>query len=89
MEPVNYKKLTWQERKEVREAYVKEQNGLCYHCRKPLSEPAVWVKKINQKLFPPSFFQYPVHLHHCHVTNMTIGAVHNYCNAELWQYHGE
>lgn len=89
MKPVNYKKLTWQERKKVREAYIKEQNGLCFHCGNPLDEPATWTKEINQKLFPPSFFQHPVHLHHCHVTNLTVGAVHSYCNAELWQYHGE
>ena len=89
MEPVNYKKLTWQERKKVREDYVKFQNGLCHHCGKPLDEAPDWTRKINEKLFPPSFFNYPVHLHHSHLTNMTIGAVHAYCNAVLWQYHGE
>jgi hypothetical protein len=44
---------------------------------------------INEKIFPPNFFKYPVHLHHDHNTGMTIGAVHAYCNAVLFQYHGE
>jgi hypothetical protein len=44
---------------------------------------------INQILFPKSFFKYPVHLHHCHKTGLTLGAVHHYCNAYLWQYLGE
>lgn len=89
MDPVDYRKLTWQERRAVREAYVNSQRGLCYHCKRPLSEPPVWRVTINKKLFPAKFFDYPVHLHHDHKTGMTIGAVHNYCNAELWQYYGE
>lgn len=44
---------------------------------------------VNMKLFPPNFFKHPVHLHHDHQTGMTIGAVHNHCNAVLWQYYGE
>jgi hypothetical protein len=46
-------------------------------------------KKINARLFPPNFFNWPVHLHHCHVTGLTIGAIHCHCNAVLWQYHGQ
>jgi hypothetical protein len=40
-------------------------------------------------LFPELFLKYPVHLHHSHVTGLTIGAVHAYCNAVLWVYHDE
>jgi hypothetical protein len=40
-------------------------------------------------LFPKNFLKWPVHLHHSHDTGMTIGAVHSYCNAVLWQYHNE
>ena len=36
-----------------------------------------------------NFFKWPVHLHHCHDTGMTTGAVHCYCNAVLWQYPGK
>jgi hypothetical protein len=45
--------------------------------------------EINRKLFPEGFFRWPIHLHHDHTSGMTIGAVHNTCNAVLWQYHGE
>jgi hypothetical protein len=90
--PVNYNNLHWTERRTVREEYIKRQNGICSHCGHPLNgEPNsnITKKKIDEKLFPPSFFKWPVHLHHHHRTGMTIGAVHNYCNAVLWQYHGE
>lgn len=90
--PINYEEADWQTRKKARELYIKEQKGRCQHCKKPLEdEPADYIqeKTINYRLFPSSFFKYPVHLHHCHKTGMTIGAVHNTCNAVLWQYHGE
>lgn len=92
MTPVDYAKLTPQERKSVREQYVKEQNGLCHHCGAPLNEDPphdVLRKWVNKRLFPPNFFKYPIHLHHNHDTGMTIGAVHCYCNAVLWQHYGE
>ena len=90
--PVDYNKLTWQERKAVRLEYVKIQNELCAHCGTSLyGDPAkeVFSKPIKLSLFPPNFLMYPVHLHHNHNTGMTIGAVHSYCNAVLWEYHGE
>ena len=90
--PVNYTRLTWQERRAVRERYIAEQKGLCQHCDGKLTEPPIGPdsgKHINKRRFPKNFFKYPVHLHHCHKTGMTIGAVHNHCNAALWQYHGE
>jgi hypothetical protein len=90
--PVNYNELHFSERKLVREEYVKRQNGLCSHCGEPLEgDPASEITKlrVNRKLFPKTFFKWHVHLHHSHKTGMTIGAVHNYCNAVLWQYHGE
>ena len=90
--PADYTKLTWQERRAVREEYVKRQSGNCSHCGASLSQdaaPDVRRLKVNKRLFPDTFFKWPVHLHHCHSTGMTIGAVHNHCNAVLWQYHGE
>jgi hypothetical protein len=90
--PVDYRNLHFSQRKEVRNQYVKIQGGLCKHCGMPLDgPPAVEVSKlpVNERLFPDSFFKWPVHLHHNHNTGMTIGAVHCYCNAVLWQYHGE
>lgn len=90
--PVNYNTTHYSVRRLVREEYIKRQNGLCCHCQAPLDgEPAEKVAKkpVDTSLFPAGFFNWPVHLHHCHVTSMTIGAVHNYCNAVLWQYHGE
>jgi hypothetical protein len=90
--PVMYNLLSWQERRDVRLEYIKRQEGKCSHCLNPLDGPAtpqVNRRRINKKLFPKNFFQYPVHLHHSHKTGMTIGAVHCKCNAYMWQYKGE
>ena len=91
--PVNYEKLDWEQRRNVREQYVNIQGGKCYYCQRPLDMPITKEQMKNRpifkRLFPKNFFKYPVHLHHNHDTGMTIGAVHNYCNAVLWQYHKE
>jgi len=90
--PVDYTKLTPYERREVRENYIAQQDGNCSHCGEPLHEQpseSVMRKKVSTSLFPTNFFKWPVHLHHSHKTGMTIGAVHCYCNAVLWQHHGE
>lgn len=87
--PVDYTKLNWVERKEVREQYIVEQFGKCYYCKESLKEEAPKVitdKPIDWELFPENFLKYPIHLQHNHNTGMTEGAVHNYCNAVLWQY---
>lgn len=92
MEPVDYTKLDWRERKNVRLSYIEAQNGNCCYCGDPLDGLAridVALKKVNKNLFPETFWNHPIHLHHDHKTGMTIGAVHNQCNAVLWQYHGE
>lgn len=90
--PVRYSKTPPNVRRLVREEYVKRQGGLCQFCKEPLSGPPaqkVGGAAINKRLFPPNFFKWPVHLHHCHETDWTIGAVHSRCNAYLWQYMGE
>lgn len=90
--PVMYDELTWQEKIRVRIAYIQQQDGKCTYCGEPLHSPAskkvlgTWV---NGKLFPPGFWNSPIHLHHSHDTGLTIGVVHNRCNAVLWQYHKE
>ena len=89
--PVMYGGLEWQDRRAVREQYVCEQGGNCMHCNALLaSDPpkSITSKRIDWKLFPPLFLKYPVHLQHSHKTGLTEGAVHAYCNAVLWQYHG-
>lgn len=89
--PVDYTKLEWFERREVREQYVEEQNGKCFYCGGRLDMEApekVTSKAIKWEYFPENFMKYPVHLQHDHKTGMTDGAVHNYCNAVMWQYHG-
>lgn len=89
--PVDYTKLKRFEKKKVREEYIKIQNGLCTYCNELLSgQPPerILSKKINRRLFPEGFFEAPIHLHHDHKTSMTIGAIHAYCNAYLWEYHG-
>lgn len=90
--PVEYGNLTSQERRMVREQYVVVQKGYCHYCGGPLGRvpsEEITSKTIYWKAFPPNFLRYPVHLHHDHGTGLTIGAVHAYCNAVLWQYHGE
>lgn len=90
--PIDYNDAHWKKRRDARNEYVKLQKGLCYHCNKLLTEsPSGYInsKVIYESMFPKGFFNYPVHLHHDHDTGMTIGAVHNKCNAVLWQYHGE
>lgn len=90
--PVDYRTLTAYKRKQVRDAYVINQLGRCYHCSEPLNgspSKEVLNKKLNLRLFPIGFLKHPVHLHHDHKTGMTIGAVHSRCNGVLWQYHGE
>lgn len=89
--PVRYSRCDWKTRREVREQYVREQNGLCMWCKQPLDgkpAPHITSKKVNWKLFPPNFTKNPVHLQHDHGTDLTEGAVHAYCNAVMWQYHG-
>ena len=90
--PVDYTKLTGKQRKLIREEYVDNQAGLCYHCNGKLTEDPIGKdkdRKVDWRLFPRGFFFNPVHLHHDHDTGMTIGAVHAKCNAVLWQYYGE
>ncbi len=90
--PVEYSKLKSYEKKLVREQYIKQQKNICCHCGNPLSGPPTDKIKsfyINWKLFPKNFLKYPIHLHHNHSTDLTIGVVHALCNAVLWQHHGE
>lgn len=90
--PVNYVELGPTAKRLIREEYVRRQEGKCCHCGMPLDgdpPPEIADLKINKRLFPATFFDHPIHLHHNHDTEMTIGAVHSQCNAVLWQYHGE
>lgn len=87
--PVDYDLLDWRERKEVREEYIKLQKNNCFYCNESLDKDApkhITDKEINWNLFPPKFLAHPVHLQHDHETGLTEGAVHNYCNAVMWQY---
>lgn len=90
--PVKYGLLNSRERKKVREEYIKLQNGNCQFCGNLLTgEPTKEIidKKLNLNLFPVNFLKWPVHLHHDHCKDLTIGAVHAYCNGVLWQYYNE
>jgi len=91
--PTDYTKLDWRkgETRAVLGQYVREQAGRCYWCECPLDQGPpedITEKDIDWALFPKNFRNSPVHLQHCHKTNMTEGAVHMYCNAVMWQYHG-
>ena len=91
--PVDYTTLDWRkgEVRAVREQYIKEQDGKCYWCGEVLKcapPDHIMEMDISWHLFPPNFQKYPVHLHHCHITGMTEGAVHMLCNAVMWQHHG-
>jgi len=90
--PVKYNNLSSTGKRFVREEYARLQKGKCCHCGELLDKkPCASVRNllVDESLFPPGFFKWPVHLHHDHDTGMTIGAIHNYCNAVLWQYFNE
>jgi hypothetical protein len=90
--PYEYSKLSQSERAAVRARYIDVQKGLCFFCKEPLSGvPSAQVRKakLNMNMFPAGFLRNPVHLHHCHDTDLTIGAIHAECNAYLWQYLGQ
>ncbi len=89
--PINYEKADWRKRREAREQYVWDQDDKCMHCGEHFDDgppTSVTEKKIDWSMFPPNFLEYPIHLQHNHSTGMTEGAVHAYCNAVMWQYHG-
>jgi len=89
--PVDYNEMHFTEIRKVREEYIKRQGGLCCYCNMSLYGPAdkdILKKKITKRRFPSNFFKWPIHLHHNHDTGMTIGAVHNYCNAVSFEYDG-
>lgn len=89
--PIEYSKATAKQRREVREQYIQEQNGLCYWCLESLEgspHPNVEKLKLNLKLFPPGFLRHPIHLQHDHDSDLTEGAVHAKCNGVMWQYYG-
>jgi hypothetical protein len=90
--PIKYSKLKPYQKREIRLQYIKKQDDKCYYCKGDLDKEApdrIKARKITPKYYPDGFFNHPVHLHHDHVTDLTLGAVHNYCNAVLWEYHGE
>ena len=89
--PINYETADWQTRANAREQYIEDQKGQCMFCKTPLGMRPEQTKEIDWSLFPggeEGFLRYPVHLQHNHDTGMSEGAVHSYCNAVLWQYHG-
>ena len=90
--PVLYNNLSVKEKRIARNRYIGIQNSKCWHCKSDIySKPPTEIteKPLDMKLFPDGFLNYPIHLHHSHVTGMTIGAVHAYCNGVLFQYFGE
>lgn len=90
--PADYTKLTQPERARVRERYIQLQSGHCWFCKESLKNvPSAQVRraKLNLNMFPAGFLRHPIHLHHDHKTDLTIGAVHAECNAYLWQYLGQ
>lgn len=89
--PTTYSDKTSYKRRLIREEYIRRQDNKCYFCSGSLSEKPIPTEEefpIRWELFPPNFLKYPVHLQHCHETDMTEGAVHAFCNAVMWQYYG-
>jgi hypothetical protein len=90
--PVRYASLSAKKKQEARLEYIGLQEGRCWFCKGSFTEPPpsfITQNKINESLFPKGFLSRPIHLHHDHNSGLTIGAVHAYCNAVLWQYLGE
>lgn len=90
--PTKYDKLSPMEKADIRNRYIEMQGGMCWHCKRSLNKgPALHIRRMSLEgvIFPKTFFHSRVHLHHDHVTGLTIGAVHAKCNAVLWIYYGE
>lgn len=91
--PAMYDHLTWRERREVREEYIVVQGGLCWHCKGDIHLPPdkrLMIEfPLDPRYFGHEFLKHPIHLHHNHITGLTVGATHAYCNAVLAQYYGE
>ena len=89
--PVLYDSIPPDKRWVVREKYIEVQRGYCPHCKVLLKHSPPMPRSIDWSLFPngKGFLDHPIHLHHCHKTGLTIGAVHAYCNADLWYNFGE
>lgn len=91
VEPRRYDLLPPQEKRRLRHRYVDAQKGLCMFCGDPLAEAPperITRNPIDWGRFPANFLRHAVHLQHDHKSGLTEGAVHAYCNAVLWQYHG-
>lgn len=89
--PVRYSLLTGKNRSIVRKQYIELQNGKCWYCNEPLDKPppeSIKRNPVDRSLYPIGFFTHPIHLQHNHSTDLTEGAVHAYCNAVLFEYHG-
>lgn len=90
--PIKYNQADWKTRRRARLAYIEKQDGKCSFCDCPLDgrpAPDIEAAEIDLSLFPEGFLDNPIHLHHDHFTDLTIGAVHARCNAYLWEYLGE
>ena len=90
--PIKYSESDPHTRRLARKQYAINQDRKCWYCGELLDdEPKRCVrdKKLNMDLFPDDFLNHPIHLHHDHETDLTIGAVHAYCNGVLWQYEGK
>jgi hypothetical protein len=89
--PAMYDMLSPEQRRWARGEYARIQGGRCHYCKAPLAGPPTdeVQRRPLKREYPPNFFAWAHHLHHSHVTGLTIGVVHAYCNAVLWEYHGE
>lgn len=89
--PVYYDNLNWREKANVRNQYIRKQDGKCFYCGENLSDPPpdrITKKYLRMEIFPKGFLDHPVHLQHDHISGLTEGAVHAYCNGVMWQYEG-
>jgi hypothetical protein len=89
--PVRYSSLRKKSEKKraVREEYIRRQNGNCCFCGESLTSRSPYEEDgtpVHEERYPAAFFDNPVHLHHDHTTDMTIGAIHAYCNAVSFDY---
>lgn len=95
--PIDYNRANKTLRRAKRLEYVESQGGKCWLCTAPLAgDPDPKWTAANpvrlyqrDRLFPPGFFDNPIHLHHDHRTGMTLGAVHALCNAAEWVHRGQ
>lgn len=86
---MSYKYSKIKNKQYVRDELIEKQANICIFCGNKLDEESYFEgSPIDKSLFPKTFFDHPMHIHHNHDTDNVIGLIHATCNAISWQLLG-